>query len=177
MREIAGFDEFVVAASPQLLGSARLICGDSQLAEDLVQETLVRVCLHWASIRRSESATAYAYRTLVRLAMRSGRRLYHSREVPSGDAQALESVGVSPSATTGQEQDEKSAIREQLRALPLKQRQTLVLRFYADLSVEATAEIMNCSTGTVKSQIAKALASLRQRLLSGNNSSRGAAKP
>jgi RNA polymerase sigma factor (sigma-70 family) len=59
-------------------------------------------------------------------------------------------------------------------ALPLKQRQTLVLRFYADLSVEATAEIMNCSTGTVKSQTAKGLASLRQHLLSSNNTSRGA---
>jgi len=174
MREIAGFDEFVVAASPQLLGTARLICGDSQLAEDLVQETLVRVCLHWASIRRSESATAYAYRTLVRLGTRSGRRLYRSREVPTGDTRAFESLGVSPSAATAQDRDDKSAIREHLMALPLKQRQTLVLRFYADLSVEATAEIMNCSTGTVKSQTAKGLASLRQHLLSSNNTSRGA---
>lgn len=54
--------------------------------------------------------------------------------------------------------------RARLAALPTRQRQTLVLRYFADLSVETTAEIMQCSTGTVKSQTAKGLSALRKQL-------------
>lgn len=166
MTQVAGFDDFVVAASPRLLGSARLICGDSQLAEDLVQETLLRVCLHWAKIQKPENATAYAYRILVRLAGRSGRRLYRSREIPTGNVRELETAGPAVSGYALEESDiTRSAVRAQLAALPSRQRQTLVLRFFADLSVETTAEVMQCSVGTVKSQTAKGLATLRTLLV------------
>lgn len=165
MTQVEGFDDFVVAASPRLLGSARLICGDRQIAEDLVQETLIRVCLHWSAIRDPASVTAYAYRTLVRLARRSARRLYHSREIPAGGDRELDRAG--PAALSDDLADVDGAfatVRARLAALPTRQRQTLVLRYFADLSVETTAEIMQCSTGTVKSQTAKGLSALREQL-------------
>ena len=55
-------------------------------------------------------------------------------------------------------------LRAALRELAPRQRAAVVLRFYCDLSVEQTAEILNCSTGTVKSQTSRGLAALRQAL-------------
>lgn len=167
MSQLGEFDEFVRGATPMLLRSAILICGDRQIAEDLVQETLIRVCIHWAAIRNPAGATSYAYRTLVRLAYRFGRRPYRSREIPAGRDSELETASrTSPSllATVADADGPSAVLRRHVAALPFRQRQTLVLRFVADLSVETTAQIMNCKVGTVKSQTAKGLATLRDRL-------------
>ncbi len=55
-------------------------------------------------------------------------------------------------------------LRAALAALPRRQRATLVLRFYCDLNVDQTAHVLSCSPGTVKSQTAKGLRSLRLAL-------------
>jgi RNA polymerase sigma factor (sigma-70 family) len=62
--------------------------------------------------------------------------------------------------------DERLALLTALAALPLRQRQAVVLRYFDDLSVDAVAEIMGSSPGTVKSQSAKGLAKLRAALAS-----------
>jgi DNA-directed RNA polymerase specialized sigma24 family protein len=56
------------------------------------------------------------------------------------------------------------AVRAALAALPPRQRAVIVLRFYSDLSVDQTADALNCSAGTVKSQTSRALAALRRAL-------------
>jgi DNA-directed RNA polymerase specialized sigma24 family protein len=55
-------------------------------------------------------------------------------------------------------------LRAALAALPPRQRATIVLRYYDELSIQETAEALQCSVGTVKSQTARALASLRRTL-------------
>ena len=55
-------------------------------------------------------------------------------------------------------------LRAAVAALPARQRATLVLRFYCDLNVDQSAEILGCSPGTVKSQTARALDTVRRAL-------------
>ena len=55
-------------------------------------------------------------------------------------------------------------VRMAVAALPARQRATLVLRFYCDMSVDQAAEVLGCSPGTVKSQTAKALEAVRRAL-------------
>ena len=56
----------------------------------------------------------------------------------------------------------RDALVRATRALPPRQRAVLVLRYFEDLPVEQVAEILGCSTGTVKSQTHHALVKLRE---------------
>jgi len=60
---------------------------------------------------------------------------------------------------------ERDAVLQALARLAPRQRATLVLRFWEDMSVEQTADLLGCSTGTVRSQTARGLATLRGLLL------------
>ncbi len=61
--------------------------------------------------------------------------------------------------------NDRLAILKHLEALPARRRAVIVLRFYCDLSVDETAAVLECSPGTVKSQTAKALETLRTSML------------
>jgi RNA polymerase sigma-70 factor (sigma-E family) len=153
------FDDFARLGSPRLLGAARLLLGDRQIAEDLTQETLIRVYRAWPSIRVDAAIDSYAYRTLVRLVHRRRMRGFARREVPTAVVpdQVVDAVDSDHTAPL---------VRACLLELPARQRATLVLRFYADLSVDDTAKAMCCTPGTVKSQTAKGLQSLKALMTS-----------
>ena len=74
------------------------------------------------------------------------------------------SGGVSDSPAAAVDQDVVLDLRAAVAALPPRQRATLVLRFYCDLSVDQAAQILGCSPGTVKSQTARALEAVRRAL-------------
>jgi RNA polymerase sigma-70 factor (sigma-E family) len=133
---------------------AFLLCGDWDRADDLVQETLVRLHRRWASIAIA-GADAYARRVLLNVTIDERRRPWR-REIAT---EVLpEVVGIDP------EPAGVHLLSAALRALPPRQRAVLVLRFFDDLSVEQTAAALDCSTGTVKSQTARGLARLRRLL-------------
>ena len=89
----------------------------------------------------------------------SWRARFWNRERPTADPIV---VGASPDEH--RRVDDRVVLVAALAALPVRQRQVVVLRYFDDLSVDATAEIMGSSTGTVKSQTAKALAKLRDAI-------------
>ncbi|WP_042378137.1 SigE family RNA polymerase sigma factor [Streptacidiphilus melanogenes] len=148
--------EFLSHRRHALLRSAYLMCGDTHAAEDLVQTTLIKVVMARRGRRRIEHLDAYARRTLVNTFIASRRRLWH-RERPH------EQLPDAP-APGGADADLGLAVRAALQRLAPRQRAVLVLRFFEDQSVHATAELLGVSEGTVKSQTARGLEVLRATL-------------
>jgi RNA polymerase sigma-70 factor (sigma-E family) len=149
------FREFVRARFEPLRALAYATCGDWQTAEDAVASSLARLYLRWHKVA---SPDAYARTMVVRAAIGEKRRPWR-REHSAGDA--LPDVpGPDPSGHV----DERLRMRAALRKVPRRQRAVLVLRFLEGLSVDETAEILGCRAGTVKSQTARGLATLRDVL-------------
>jgi RNA polymerase sigma-70 factor (sigma-E family) len=154
----AGFEEFVAARGPRLLRVAWLLTGDAHLAEDLLQTVLARVWPKWNKIAE-ENPEAYVRKALVHTHASWWRRKWRG-EVPHGD-DLPDRAGPADPYT---EVDLEHALAAAVRALPVRQRAVIVLRFFEDLSVAETAQVLGCAEGTVKSQASKALRALRSRL-------------
>jgi RNA polymerase sigma-70 factor (sigma-E family) len=152
----ADFVELVVARAPGMRRTAYVLCGDWHQAEDLVQTTFAKLYAGWPRIRAREAVNAYLNRTLARTFIDEGRRSWR-RERPT----AHPPDGLQPS---GDSSDDRMILLAALRHVPPRQRACVVLRFLEDYTVEATAEALGCSTGTVKSQTARGLATLRAAL-------------
>jgi RNA polymerase sigma-70 factor (sigma-E family) len=152
------FERFVRQHGEAVLRAAHLLTGDWDSAGDLAQESFIRLYLAWPRLRESAAAWAYVRQTMARLHIRQQSRRWHT-ERPSP---------VVPDSPVSEQTPYDDELMSALAALPQRQRATLVLRFFLDLSVEVTATSMSCSIGTVKSQTATALAALRSTLAEAN---------
>ncbi|NUR14836.1 MAG: SigE family RNA polymerase sigma factor [Dermatophilaceae bacterium] len=152
----ASFTAFMRGAQPSLLRTAYFLCGDADLARELVQDALVRTYLAWPKVRQ-ETALAYARRILVNGRADHGRRM--RREVPSP---VLREVLVEADTS----HVEREQLVELLAQLPEQQRKVIVLRYCADLSERQTADLVGLSVGGVKSAASRGLAALRQLAIS-----------
>lgn len=153
--EPQGFRDYVAARQRALLRTARMLTGNQHTAEDLVQATLERVWPRWQRVARAGDPDAYVRKVLVNTYASWWRRKWRA-EQPAGEL---------PESLSGTDEfahvDLADALRRVLPTLTPKQRAVLVLRYYDDLTEAATAEVLGCSVGTVKSQTAKALARMR----------------
>jgi RNA polymerase sigma-70 factor (sigma-E family) len=155
----ASFDEFVSRSSVRLLRSAYLLTGDQAHAEDLLQVALVRTARRWQAAR--DAPDAYAYRVLLNL-VRDHRRWLsrHVREQPLQDYDGASRVA----GDALMEVLERDAMIRAVKLLAPRQREVVVLRFFADLSVSETAAATGSSQGSVKTHTSRALARLREVL-------------
>ena len=152
----AEYCEYVAARLSSLRRLAAVLCDDWQRADDLVQVTLTKLYVHWGRARAADHPDAYARTVLVHEFIQERRSLWVKRVSLVGR------VSDSPAAVV--DQDVLLDLRAAVAALPARQRATLVLRFYCDLNVDRCAEILGCSPGTVKSQTARALETVRRTL-------------
>jgi RNA polymerase sigma-70 factor (sigma-E family) len=161
------FDAFVRQHAGELLRTASVITWDDDEAQDLTQECLLRIARHWPRVRRMQSPVAYARRTLVNLALDDRRRAARLRAIVSerdagsdNSDRATEPVDLDAEAAIdalGQRAELLAAFAE----LSPQQRTVLMLRYFNDLSEAQVAELLGCSTGTVKSSASRGLAKLR----------------
>jgi RNA polymerase sigma-70 factor (sigma-E family) len=150
----AGFREFVRNRGTPLHRSAYLLCGDRHLADDVVQDTLIKAYQHWNRVQQAESPEAYVRRIMINEVRGRWRR--RERAVPV--AEFLDEPSV---ADHSEDVARRDGLRRALLALPLRQRATVVLRYLEGMSERETAQVLGCSEGTVKSQSSRALANLK----------------
>jgi RNA polymerase sigma-70 factor (ECF subfamily) len=149
----AAFQELLHDQLQSAYRLASAVLRDRVEAEDAVQEALARAWQHWGSMRDPERATAWFQRIVVnecRARLRRRGRVVYLAELP-------ERPGPDASAGSG----ERDALRVALSRLTPDDRLVLVLRFYADLTIEDIADRTGSRLGTVKSRLHRALQALR----------------
>lgn len=150
------FPSFVVSRGAHLFRTACLLTGgDTHFAEDLVQEALSRVFPRWGRLWNIDNPSAYAQTVLVNVFL-SQRRKKSSSELPT--AQLADSVAA------GGDTDLRMTLLDALAGLSELDRAVLVLRFWEDRSVEATAAALNLKAGTVRARSSRALVRVREIL-------------
>ena len=138
------FRAFVHGRSQALARSAYLLTGDHAAAEDLLQSALASTWLHWGRIRDKALVESYVRRSMVNTLTSWRRRRSYGELI----------VAALPDRSTGDGSaaaDDRLVMVAALRRLPPRQRAAVVLRYYDDLTEAETADLLNCSVGTVKS--------------------------
>ncbi|RSM86394.1 E family RNA polymerase sigma-70 factor [Kibdelosporangium aridum] len=140
-----------------LTTTAYLLCGDRYRAEDLAQSTFLALYLAWDRVDERERLGNYLRTLLLRRYIAQRRASWWRRERTTWELPDLQ-------ALPQDKGEDRMVLWPAMNALSARQRAVLVARFWLDLGVDDTARALGCSTGTVKSQTAKALAALRNRL-------------
>lgn len=150
-KEVAGLVENLY---PRVFGALALFLADDGLAEDLAQETMLRVWRERSRIPEIDHPDRWALRVAFNLAKSRWRRLgVERRSHLHGDTR----VPVSDPA-------DAMAVRVAVGELPPRQRAAIVLRYFNDLSVADAATVLGCAEGTVKALTSQAIVKLRKTL-------------
>ncbi|MGW3806180.1 SigE family RNA polymerase sigma factor [Micromonospora sp. NPDC005113] len=156
------YAEYVRSRMVQWRRTAYLMCGDWDRGDDILQRVLTELYRSWSRVRQADHLDALV-RTMLLRRLIDERRLRWSRVRLGAVLPDVSTAATDPT--------DRITLVGALRQVPPRQRAVLVLRYFQDLSVEETARAMGCTTGTVKSQTAKGLATLRTLLstsLTGN---------
>lgn len=146
------FSDWARVHSPELLRRATWLCGDRHQAEDLVQETLVRLFLHWPRVDLADNPVGYARTTLYRLFV-SARRRRSSGELPTASLPERAGPGGDP--------DGHLDLVAALQTLAPRQRCVVVARYVDDRPVAEVARMMRRTESWVRVTAARALHQLR----------------
>ena len=132
---------------------AFLILGDRHLAEEIVMDALLRTFTGWNRIRDTSKADAYLKRAVVNLCRSKIRR--KGIELRS-NAITYRREELRPPAWDPEMHEQARLLWAAVRHLPVRQRACIVLRYVEDLPEQEIADVMDCSVGTVRSQISRA---------------------
>jgi RNA polymerase sigma-70 factor (sigma-E family) len=150
------FSEYFAARLDTVRRTAYLMCGDWHWADDLAQSAFIRLAAGWHRVRDRQALDAFVRTCLVRAYLAETRRVWRRRE---------RSFAAPPDVAWPDDSAEAATRRlvfaRALGLLPPRQRVTLICRYYQGLDVAETAAALGCSEGTVKSQTARGLATLR----------------
>jgi RNA polymerase sigma-70 factor (sigma-E family) len=157
-RDEAEFTEFAATMLRRLRRTAYLMCGDWHRAEDAAQDALVKIYRRWNRIDRSQGLNSYAHQCLVTAVFDQARKPWRRERLADTDEPSA------PLPDHAGSVDDRLFVVQALAALPASQRACVVLRHYADLSLEQTADILGIGVGGVKSQSSRGLTRLRELL-------------
>jgi RNA polymerase sigma-70 factor (sigma-E family) len=150
------FAEYYGTRAEMMRGTAYLLCGDWHRAEDLVQTAFTKLYLAWDRVNRHEVLDGYVRRIIVHGYLDQRRRGWWHRE------QVAEALPEHAERAEGPE--DRLVLLRALARLPRRQRAVLVLRYWEDLPIVDVAALLDCAPGTVKSQAARGLQTMRELL-------------
>ncbi|WP_033442602.1 SigE family RNA polymerase sigma factor [Saccharothrix sp. NRRL B-16314] len=145
------FEDFATGQVTPLLRYATVLTGDPHLAQDVVQECLLRAQQRWSRIAKLDAPAAYVKRMVTNEYLGWRRRRAHA-PLPDVDPPDQDRFG---------DYDERQAMLQRIDRLPRKQKAAVVLRFYEGYDDAEIAGVLGCSRVTVRSHISRALATLR----------------
>jgi RNA polymerase sigma-70 factor (sigma-E family) len=155
------FDEFTAERLPAVLRFAGVLTGDRAIAEDVVQEVLIRAYGRWRRIGQLDRPELYVRKMVLNQFLSWRRRSW--RLVPSGSGADVDHRRTPDHALHYAERD---ALLCEVGKLPGRQRAVLALRYYEGLSDPEIAQVLGCTPGTVRGYASRALAALRVELTS-----------
>lgn len=155
------YEEFADSRLTALLRYALMLTGDPHAAQDLVQDTMVRVQLNWGRVARADSPERYVRRMLTNQYIDWRRGSWLRRVLLRAEPDEAAVVSVDHAAASA----DRDQVWSWLARLPRRQRAALVLRYYEDLPDAEIAEVLGCAVGTVRAAISRGLAALRAELV------------
>jgi RNA polymerase sigma-70 factor (sigma-E family) len=153
------FEEFAATRLPAVLRFAGVLTGDRAIAEDVVQEVLLRASARWQHIGTLDRPELYVRKMIVNEYLSWRRKTW--RILPTGIGAEVDDRRTPDHAVAHAERD---ALLAELGKLPRRQRAVLVLRYYEGFSDSEIAELLGCTPGTVRGYASRALAALRVEL-------------
>jgi RNA polymerase sigma-70 factor (sigma-E family) len=157
MDDRADLDDLYVRDMPGAVRLAALITGDADLAQDIAHDAFLRSVGRFRHLRQPEAFEAYLRRAVVNACTSHFRRRKVEAAYLRGHARGAVSVDEP-------DHGRRDELRAALSALPPRQRVAVVLRYYADLSEQQAGEALGCSAAAVRSMVARAMESLRERI-------------
>ena len=153
-RAASDLDRFCVEQYPRLVGSLTLYCGSQEVAQVIAQDALVKLCERWGAVSGMVSPGAWLHRVAINAANSQFTRQRAERR-------AMQRFGAQGQQAAAPDPADAIAVRAAVAQLSPRRRQALVLRYFADFTVEQTALAMRCRPGTVRALTAQALQQLR----------------
>ena len=151
----------IVQLIPEMRGFARSLAGgDSHLADDLVQDTILLALRGWHQFMPGTNLKSWLLKILHNRFRSLKRRKYLTAEVASDDLAMLSSTPASQESRL-----ELAAFKQAFKALKPEHREVLVLVAVHGLPYDKVAEICDCEVGTVKSRVSRARSVLKKALL------------
>jgi RNA polymerase sigma-70 factor (sigma-E family) len=155
MVEDVGFAAFVRANSSSLFGTAYLLTGSADRAEELLQDTLARLYPRWDRVQAAEAPLAYVRRCVAN-------RFVSSRRSPAvRDVSLLDLPELADATSLADRVVDRGLLWQLLGRLPDRQRAALVMRYFHDQPDAEIAEAIGCRTATVRSLVSRGIATMR----------------
>ena len=146
---------FCTSVHPRLVGALSLYTNDRDVAQEIAQDCLVRICRDWRKVQQMSSPEGWA----LRIAMNLANSLYRRK---AAERRARQKIQARPHLNTSQQDwTDGVALRSALGALPARQRAVLIMRFYADMPFMDIARAMEIPESTAKSLARRGLDRLR----------------
>lgn len=166
MREAAEseFADFFTGSWDRLFRSTYAVAGDYQLAEDALQNAFAKAYAAWWRVRSADHPEAYVRRMAVNEVLGMRRRGWWRSERVGADVEDTPAGWRDRAASPEDGLLLSDEVWAAVRSLPVRQRAVVVLRYYEDLTEQQIAAVLGCRPGTVKSQAAAALKTLRRVL-------------